>query len=256
MIRMSAFFLVLGVFAFAARAQEEPPRPAYQVGKPEPGAPVPDPKAAEKRIKKLGEDKYELGTIQFNARTREVRIPCMVNMTNGQVEYWLVHETGKTHESVLKTTVSALDLQVVLLLTNYQPGHTGLFEYEDPEARKRHEPTAPKTPGANRVSLEVEWMDNGKMKRMPATQWVLEAPKNQPTQAVPHWIFNGSMLQLSGFSAQIYGNLIALYYDATAIMNCPGKLNSMDDVWSPNEKIMPKVDTPVTVIITPYAPQS
>lgn len=232
---------------------EEPPRPKFEQGKADPGAPVPDPAAAMKRMKQTGPDEYELGQIRFNGKTREVRIPAMLNMRDGALEYLLVHENGKTHESLLKTTASALDAQVALLLCSYQPGHTGLFDYEKDEAlRKKRESTAPKTPGANKVRLELEWKDGEKTTRLPVTQCVLEAPGKKPPTEFDHWIFNGSMIQASGFSAELLGSFIGLYYDVTAVINCPSKANDLDDIWSPNTPILPKEETPVTVIVSPF----
>jgi hypothetical protein len=247
--------LILGITALStlAFAQEAPPRPAFEQGKADPGAPVPDPVAAAKRIKQLGGDEFELGQITFNSKTREVRLPTVLNMREGPLEYAVVHETGKAHEALLKTTASAIDLQVALLLTNYQPGHTGLFDYEKDEAvRKKRESTAPKTAGANLVKLEVEWKDEDKVIRKPFGECLLTRPSLKPATAIDHFVFNGSMIQSSGFSAQLLGSFIGLYYDVTAVINCPGGINDMDDVWSPNTAILPKKDTPVTVIITPF----
>lgn len=242
--------LALPHLAFAQG--EEPPRPKFESQKANPGAPVPDPAAAAKRIKQTGPDDYELGEIRFNSKTREVRLPAVINMREGALEYALVHETGKTHEALLKTTASAIDAQVALLLCNYQPGHTGLFDYEKDEAvRKKREATAPKTAGANFVQVEVEWKDGAGTKRVPLTECLLEAPGKKPPTDFNHWVFNGSMIQASGFSAQLYGSFIGIYYDVTAIINCPSKLNDVDDVWSPNTAILPKEETPVSVIIKP-----
>ncbi len=232
---------------------EEPPRPKFESQQAAPGAPVPDPAAAAKRIKQIAPDEYQLGEVRFNSKSREVRLPAAINMREGALEYALVHETGKTHESLLKTAISALDVQVALLLCNYQPGHTGLFDHEkDPEVRKKREATAPKTPGANFVQVELEWKDGEKTKRVPLTECLLEAPGKKTPTEFDHWVFNGSMIQTSGFSAQLYGSFIGIYYDVTSIINCPSKLNDVDDVWSPNTLILPKEETPVTVIIKPF----
>jgi hypothetical protein len=75
-------------------------------------------------IQKTGDVTYELGGVRFNSATREVRLPCSVNMTEGAIEYALVAETGKTHESLLKTRVNPFDVQVALLLCHYEP-HAG-----------------------------------------------------------------------------------------------------------------------------------
>ena len=250
-------FFLAGLFSpLAIFAQgPEPARPDFKTEQANPGAPVPDPAAAMKRMKKVSEDEFELGQIRFNAKTREVRLPCVLNMREGAIEYAVVHETGKTHEALLKSTASPLDLQVAMLLTSYQPGHSGLFPGEKDEAiRKRMESTAPKTPGANNVQLFVEWKDDAETKKLRLTDWMLEAPQKKPPTDFKHWVFNGSMIQASGFSAEIYGSLIGIYYDVTAVINCPSRLNGADDVWSPNTKLMPKEETPVTVIITPVAP--
>lgn len=253
----SRCLLLAGLFLpqFILAQGAEPERTAFNPQQANPGAPVPDPVAAAKRLKKLSDDEFELGQIRFNAKTREVRLPCLLNMREGAIEYAVVHDTGKTHEALLKSSASPLDLQVAMLLTNYQPGHTGLFPGEKDEAiRKRMESTAPKTPGANNVKLHVEWKEGEETKKLPLTDWMLEAPQKKPPTDFKHWVFNGSMIQASGFSAELYGSFIGIYYDVTAVINCPSKLNGADDVWSPNTKLMPKEETPVTVIISPVAP--
>ncbi len=243
---------VLTTFSAFGKGGDEPPRPAFENAKPNPGAVVPDAAAAKKRIKDLGGNEYELGDIKFNSATREVKVPCEVNMSKGAVEYAVVHETGKTHESILKTKVSAVDLQVALLLTNYQPGHTGLFPGEtDPQVRKQREVTAPKTPGANNVQLFVETKQGDKVKRVLLSDWMLDTRTKKHPTTFDHWVFNGSMIQPSGFSAQLYGTIVGTYYDVTAIINCPSTDNSMDDIWSVNEGAVPKEGTSVTLVIAP-----
>src|SRR5437773_2194818 len=67
---------------------------------------------------------HDLGGVEFNSASREIRIPCTVNMNEGVIEYALVTETGKTHESLLKTKAKPFDLNVALLLCHYEP-HAG-----------------------------------------------------------------------------------------------------------------------------------
>ncbi|MDB6139078.1 MAG: hypothetical protein JWO94_2150 [Verrucomicrobiaceae bacterium] len=232
---------------------DEPPRPAFENTTPRPGAPVADPAAAKDRIKTIGKNEYELGGVTFNSATREVRVPCRINMREGAVEYALVNEKGKTHESILKTSAAATDMQVAMLLTNYQPGHTGLFSYEkDDKVRQKMEETAPKTPGANLVQLYVEWKDGGAVKRTTLREWMIDPRTKKMPDTFDHWVFNGSMIQQSGFSAQLYGNTIGTYYDVTAIINCPSKDNLMDDIWSINTGAVPKEDSSVTLVIAPF----
>ena len=254
-----ASFLALVPVLFNSPAMgkggDEPPRPAFQNVTPRPGAAVADPAAAAARIKTLGKNEYELGGVTFNSVSREVRVPCKVNMRSGAVEYALVHETGKTHESILKTTAAAIDVQVALLLTNYTPGHTGLFSYlKDENERKRMESIVPKTPGGNLVQLFVEWKDGEATKRVQLREWMIDPRTKKMPATFDHWVFNGSMIQESGFSAQLYGNTVGIYYDVTAIINCPSRENLMDDIWSMNTGAIPKEDSFVSLIITPFTP--
>ncbi|MBL9114300.1 MAG: hypothetical protein JNJ83_04785 [Verrucomicrobiaceae bacterium] len=211
-----------------------------------------DPAAAAKRIKDLGNNDYELGGIRFNSATREIRIPCAVNMQQGQIEFALVHETGKTHESILKTSISPVDMQVALLLCSYEPGHNGLFDHEkDPTVKKNLEETQTKTPGANKVQLFVETGKDAEKKRVQIRDWIKDNTTEKAPTDFDHWIFNGSMVQESGFSAALHGNLVGIYYDVAAILNCPTPRNRNDEAWFVMEDLVPAVDSPVTLIIAP-----
>lgn len=225
---------------------------AQEGAKPE-EKPTVDPAAAVKRMKELGNNEYELGGVKFSSATREVRVPCAVNMQDGQIEFALVHETGKTHESILKTAVNPVDIQVALLLCNYEPGHNGLFDYEkDTTVKKNLEETKTKTPGANQVQCHVEWKAGTETKRAELREWIRDAATKKAPDDFNYWIFNGSMVQESGFSAALHGNLIGIYYDVASILNCPSPRNRNDDVWLCEQDKIPAVDTPVTLILAPY----
>ncbi len=259
--RRSAFALATCAIPwFGAQALAQTPAPAPPpptVATPANGAATPtaDPAAAAKRIKQIGPGQYELGEIKFSSVTREVRVPTMVNMREGAIEFALVHETGKTHESLLKMSASAVDLQVALLLCNYQAGESGLIsDYEkDTEAVKKLEQTAPSVPGTNRVQIDLEWVQDGKAQRMALQQWMLETPTKKPPTKTTHWLFNGSTVQSAGFAAELLGNTIAIYMDRTAVLSWPGQGNRDDDHWLPNTALIPKEETAVTLIITPEA---
>jgi hypothetical protein len=251
----------LGI-ALSALAQLEPGKapPAPELA---PGdvRPMVDAKEAQKRIKDLGDGNYELGGIEFNSKTRRLRVPCLLNMRKGPIEFMLVHENGKTHESLLRTKVSALDLQVAMLLLNYEPGHNGLFDHLEklePQAYKNLVSTKTNTPGANIVTMALEWKTGQPAQDVAAA--LLKTADQQPPKDCGSWIFTGSMVQESGFSAALHGNFVSLYYDATGMFATPSKDNRADDAWEPNEKALPKeetdktgtiVDTPVTLLIGP-----
>lgn len=211
---------------------------------------------AQKRLKKVGEAEYELDGLRINAVTREVRLPARIELREAPLEYLLVHETGKTHESVLTTAVSPTAIQVALLLANYQAGTEGLLakipESQRPQIAWKEE--SPATPGGHRVSLHAEWMDKGKLKRVPLADWVQNAQTRQPPADLDHWIFNGSYIDERGFIAQQEGSIIAVWLDRGALFNSPAEGNWEDQRWLSMPKNIPEKGTEVTVVIQPAKP--
>ncbi len=242
----------LNIILFPLLALLLTPLAGQEASAPAQEKPTADPSAAVKRIKELGANEFDLGGVRFNSATRQIRIPCTVNMQDGLIEFALVHETGKTHESILKTAVNPVDIQVALLLCNYKPGHDGLFDYEtDTKVRRNLEETKAEVPGANRVQCLVEWTSGDEKKKSELREWIRDGATKRAPEDFTHWIFNGSMVQESGFSAALHGNLIGIYYDVTSIINCPSPRNRNDEVWLCEKDKIPAVDSPVTLVITP-----
>jgi hypothetical protein len=207
------------------------------------------------RLKKVGEQEYELGEIKFNSTTREIRVPCKVNMTEGLLEYVVVHEHGKTHESLLSTSISPLELNVAMLLTNYEPHIKEAAQYlKEPRPMTTHLMSLPmERPGANQIEVAVEWKDAaGGTQTAPVTRWIKE--KNSTvSREKTHWTYTGSMVSQTGFAAQFDGSIMAIYFDLIALINFPVKENNDDDRWEVATAVVPPIDTPVTLVITPKA---
>ncbi len=102
-------------------------------------------------VVKTGDSTYEMGGVQFNSATREIRIPTIVNMNEGVIEYALVTDTGKTHESLLSTKVRPFDVNVAMLLCHYEP-HAG------------------------RDHSNAQGADSGIARRWPPRRWCIPAP--------------------------------------------------------------------------------
>ncbi|MDX1953838.1 MAG: YdjY domain-containing protein [Verrucomicrobiota bacterium] len=67
-------------------------------------------------LQKISSHEFALGTVLINTKNRSVTIPAEFNMREGLVEYLLVHETGKVHESLLKTAASPLQIHLAILM--------------------------------------------------------------------------------------------------------------------------------------------
>ena len=64
---------------------------------------------------------YRVETILLDKNRNQVSFPAVVNQVHGLVEYGIVHENGKTHESLFRTKVRPIHLNFVLLLSKLKP---------------------------------------------------------------------------------------------------------------------------------------
>jgi hypothetical protein len=220
--------------------------------------PKPDAKtqleAAQKLVKQVSPGVYDLNGIQITAATRELRIPCSILHQKLPIEYALCHENGeKVHETILETKVKPIQIQLALLLANYQPATLGILAKLDPKAERPYnaKDTEPKTPGANRLAIHVEWKDGDKTKKVPLSDFIQDIDKRKTPDDLDTWIFNGSIIDETGFAAEQTGSIISTYVDRAAIINSAAKGNHRDDLWISMPANIPAEETKVTLIITP-----
>jgi hypothetical protein len=210
--------------------------------------------AAQKLVKQVSPGVYDLNGIQITAATRELRIPCDILHQKLPIEYALCHESGeKVHETILETKVKPIQIQLALLLANYQPATLGILEKLDPKEERpyKDKDTEPKTPGANRLAIHVEWKDGDKTKNVPLSDFIQDIEKRKTPDDLDTWIFNGSFIDETGFAAEQTGSIISTYVDRSAIINSAAKGNHRDDLWISMPANIPAEETKVTLIITP-----
>ena len=209
---------------------------------------------AKKLLKQISPGVFDLNGILINAATRELRIPCNILHQKLPIEYALVNETGeKVHETVLQTAVRPIQIQLALLLANYQPATLGILAKLDPKEERpyKDKDTEPATPGANRLAIHCEWQDGDKTKRVPLSDFIQDIDKRKTPDDLDTWIFNGSFIDETGFVAEVTGSIISTYVDRAAIINSPAKGNHRDDLWISMPANIPAEETKVTLIITP-----
>jgi len=210
--------------------------------------------AAKERLKEVAPGKFTLGEIQIDAATREIRLPCVVLHREVQLEYVLVHETGKDHETILTTAIQPMDLQVALLLAHYTPGSKGLFDSLPGGQPKTFDEVAPTQPNSHRLRIQAEWHQNGETMSVPLSSWVRRAEEKNAPEDLKEWLFTGSRITDQGFVADAEGSFIALYADRNAIMNSPAFGNHRDDIWTAMTEVIPPEKTAVTLLIRPAIP--
>ena len=203
-------------------------------------------------VKKLDSTRYQVGEVIFDQKSREIRFPSKVNMTEGLLEFLIVHQNGKVHESLLSTEISPTHLNLAFTLLNYTaskelyplPNETGGISDHYPEVPAEIKAAA-------RVTIEVEWSDNGKSHRLPVNEWIQHAVKSTTMAAGP-WVYGGSDFYEGKFNAETSGEIAAIFLSMQALINYPGDDHIDDTVWMAFPKRVPPERTNVTVIIAPY----
>lgn len=240
-------FAVLAAGLLGAGAQERSPVEPKSL-------PLPDQEMAEVKpsVEKLDGTRYRIGTVTFDSKTREIRFPAAVNMSDGLLEFAIVHENGKIHESLLHTDISALNLNLAFKLLSYQasaelyliPNETGGLSgdfHEVPEEVRK----------SARIALSVEWQDDGRTRKVPINEWIQYAVTGSSMPSGP-WIYGGSALYDGRFLAETTGDIAAIFITNASLINYPGDDNLNDTVWLAYPKRVPPEGTKVTVIIAPY----
>lgn len=188
-------------------------------------------------FKRVGEGIFELGKVQIDQNRRTVSFPASVNMNEGLLEYLLVNNGGKIHESFLRTETEPYHIHVAALLLQGPP------KTNQPSTGKR----LPRLTG-DKAAIWLEWAAAGKTNRVrpEETVWnMLTKAKMKRTD----WIYNGSRVVDGSFFAQAEGSIIAIIGDEAALMNNLLPERENDKIWLVNTNVAPAVETPVTVTI-------
>lgn len=241
-------FLIIPACVSLALAQESPPATPES-----PPTNTPPAEPVKPSVTKLDEFRYQIGDVILDRKSREIRFPTKVNMSEGLVEYLIVLQQGKAHESLLISSITPTHLNLALVLLRYAPscelfslinetGHpTGV--YQDVSAPVK---------AAARIAIDVEWNDNGTTRRIPVNEWV-RSNSNDAVMAAGPWLYTGSSISDKKFIPDLSGDITSIMVDTNAMINYPGTDNQDNVTWFAFQKKVPPVGTPVTVIITPYS---
>lgn len=248
-----------GRFQFVATPAADAFRPRNQVLPTQPGPAASSQasarEAAEEELRKSlkieesAPGVLRIGMVELHKNSRTVRLPATVNLREGVIEYALVTEKGKAHESLLTTAASPKDLHLALLLLGVKPAHG----VESPDK-------SVSLPATASAKITVEWKLDGTAQTRDLSELVTLAgsDKAAPPAALDSrmWLCNGSRFNQAGFAAALEGSIVSLIADDLALINNPGADRSNDDAHFPNTPMLPPAGTPVTILITPPPPAS
>jgi hypothetical protein len=207
-------------------------------------------------LREISPGVLEYHGIQLDKKNHRISFSGTVNQRVGLVEYLLVNELGKVHESLFATKMLPHDIHLALLLI-------GLKDENNVNAKEQAPPSAidsaylqaaPKLKGAP-VLISVKWTLNGKTTKVPAENWILNLKTNHP-MTTGTWTYNGSMIQDGVFLADQELSIVAVITDPTALVNNPREGYDDDEIWQLRDDVIPPMDTPVEITITLAEPTS
>jgi len=190
-------------------------------------------------------DSFTMGKITVDKRGRTVRFPATVNMSDGSLEYLLVTDKGKTHESLFATTVAPFQLHIAMLLLGVSPTQE-IKELPPEQLTAESLKTAPELKG-DKVDILVSWKSGANAQQIHAEEWINSRLTQAPMTTEP-WLYTGSAIFQKRFLAQEEGSIIALVTDPVALINNPRAGHNDDTVWSVRNDKVPAVGTPVDII--------
>lgn len=206
---------------------------AAEGGKPGPKEAAKPPSSA---LKKKSPGVFELKGVELDSNKRTVSFPAVVNMNSNVVEYVIVCDDGKTHESLLRTSIEPRDIHVAMLLIGAK-GAPALSL----EARQR----ATRLKG-DRVHVWVEWTAGETVHKVRAEDLVRNDQTGKPMKR-NHWIYNGSWTHEKTFIAEVERSILAIFTDKDALMNCADPQSANDDIWFAGAGGIPNEGSPVRV---------
>jgi hypothetical protein len=174
----------------------------------------------------------KLGEVRVDAAARTIAFAAQVNQREGQVEYLLVHETGKVHESILKTTVGSEAIHAAALLFS-----------------EKASGTAAGSPKLKVKQIDVSWIEDGKEKKFNAAELILDKKKKRAL-GTTKWAYRGSRLVDGVFLAQRDGSMIAIMQDRDALIDQDTPDASDDENWQPVAEKLPGIGAVVEIRIT------
>ena len=188
-------------------------------------------------ISEIGPGRYQFGDILIDQNNREFLLPGICNQISGLVEYALVHEDGKVHESLFRTKVRPRFVHACFLLLKEKP-ETRFFKILDSNVSE--------WTNLRRIELSIIWEQNNTYQEKPLSSMVINQTDNREL-ASKSFVFSGSSTIEGQYLAEMDGSIIAVYHDSRAVLNSMDKHSNSDEVWIAHQIAMPPKGHPVRI---------
>ena len=222
-----------------------------QDDEPSTNAAVEEPKPA---FQNIDENTVGIGKIRIDKKTHEITFPATLGNPENIIEYLLVNEQGKIHETMMVSAIRPLHLKLALILTKYKASKH-LFRVLDeeyiPQEHFHDEPAD--VIRDSKLDIFVEWEADGKKHSHHVNELIYNTKTKKHAKIQPY-IFCGSYLLEGKLKAEIAGDMIAVFTDRGALANFSNEGREDDTIWFPNKKLMPKEGTKLNVVIRKHKP--
>lgn len=191
------------------------------------------------KIIKISDGIYQFGDILIDRKSNTIEIPAITNQISGLVEYGIVHEDGKIHESLFRTKIRPQILHTSLLLLKAKPVASFFENLWSDE---------PKVVNYDNYCFDifVNWEMNGTKFNKTFEKLSINQNRKQSVEK-KSFIFTGSRVIEGTFLAETSGSILAIYADDNAILNNSDYDSANDDVWIANKEEMPPLELPVMI---------
>ena len=174
--------------------------------------------------------RFQFGKIEMNRSNHSLTLPVEINQREGLVEYFLVHEQGKTHESLFRTSVRPHEIHLAyLLLSDLKPGQSAAqpirlrIFVQGPRAQEFFEPGH--FVGTNRQAQFRATLD---------------------------WQYRTPMLEEGIMAAEKDGSIVSFIRDERSLIQNLGPGSENDEIWwvrgDPGERLKGKISLELTFL--------
>ena len=194
------------------------------------------------RVIDLGGGKFDFGGLLIDQKLKRLSFDAVCNQTSGLVEYALVHQSGKLHESLFSTKIPPRWIHACLLLLKAKPlgGNFLSQEFKSQQA----EDMIPEY----QMNAQVSWEENESIITREIFELVFNQLSERTLEARP-FLFTGSRTIEGNYMAVVEGSILAIYHDRNAIINSLDPESISDDSWVVFHEKMPPLDQRVRFYI-------
>jgi len=200
-------------------------------------------------IRQITPGVFQVGGVRLDQKARTASFPAVVNMDNGLIEYLLVHTSGKTHESLLKTDIEPVHLQVAMLLLGARGGPPSTNPPSGGQLIGSKDADVSPVPPGESVNISLHWQPSGREQKKRLEELVFNR-KTKTLMTPGGFVFTGSKIWEGVFVAQREGSIVAVVSDPDAMFNNPRPGRDDDERWEISSKAVPPIGTPVQVSIS------